>query len=184
MRRSDKFYCRSLFCSLIFMVICIAGVVQAAAPSPTQQRNSQQIVNIDITTHLGDQQVFHEHDVISFFISLDQGAYLYMFYQDATGKLFQLMPGKAQLKHFFTAGYYIPFPAPDSTFKFVVHAPFGEEQLWVFASDQGQLEFKGHEAAQGIKKVELDYVKLVEYIKSASPKLYGKSRLTIQTRGR
>ncbi|MBI3187449.1 MAG: DUF4384 domain-containing protein [Gammaproteobacteria bacterium] len=182
MRRSDNFHNRSLIGSLLFVLACIAAVVQAAAP--TQQHSPQQSVNIDITTHLGDQQVFLEHDVISFFISLDQGAYLYMFYQDATGKLFQLMPGKAQSKHFFMAGNYIPFPAPESPFKFVVQAPFGEEQLWVFASDQGQLEFKGYAAAQGIKQLELDYAKLAEYIKSASPRLYGKARLAIQTRGR
>ena len=186
MRRPDKFYCRSWFCMLMLVLACIAGVAQAAAPNivPTQQRSSQQTVNIEITTHLGDQQVFQEQDVISFYISLDQAAFLYVFYQDASGKIFQLMPGKAQPEHYFTAGYYIPFPAQTSPFKFVVQAPFGEEQLWVFASDQAQLEFKGHEVAQGIKQVVLDYVKLAEYIKSASPKLYGKARLTIQTRGR
>ncbi|HEX5636864.1 MAG TPA: DUF4384 domain-containing protein [Gammaproteobacteria bacterium] len=166
------------------MVICVVGAAQAATPSPTQQRNAQQIVNIDITTHLGDQQVFLEHDVISFYFSLDQDAFLYVFYRDATGNVFQLMPGTAQTKHYFMAGYYIPFPAQSSSFKFVVESPFGEEQLWVFASEQGQLVFNGKDTAQGIKQLEQDYAELAESIKSVSTKLFGKARLSIQTRRR
>lgn len=182
MRRSDKFHCRSLFCSLIFAAACVVSVAQAAAP--TQQHSPQQSVNVEMTTHLGDQQVFLEQDVISFYISLDQASFLYVFYQDASGKVFQLMPGKAQPEHYFTAGYYIPFPAQTSPFKFVVQAPFGEEQLWVFASEQGQLVFKGKDTAQGIKQVEQEYAELAEYIKSVSAKLFGNARLSIKTRRR
>lgn len=182
MRRLYRLNGRLLTGMLMLSLACHVSAVQDAATGLSLV--PLQIVNIDITTHLGDHQVFLEQDVISFYISLDHSAYLYAFYQDASGSIFQLVPGKAQPQHYFTAGYYLPFPAQNSPFKFVVAAPYGEEQLWVFASDQGKLEFNGKTGDQGLKQIRQNYAELADVIKASSVKLYGKSRLLIQTRGR
>ncbi len=169
-----------IFCIMITGFFCNTGLAQDVKT----QNNTVEPVNIEITTHLGDQQSFVEHDVISFFISLDKAAYLYGFYQDASGHVFQLMPGKAQPEHYFQPGFYIPFPPQDSTFQFVVQAPFGKEQLWMFASEQGRLEFKGKNTGQGIKQLELNYQELTDYIRAASRQQFGRASLLIHTRSR
>lgn len=151
---------------------------------PDVQTRALESVNIEITTHLGDQQSFVEQDIISFLISLDHAAFLYVFYQDASGLVYQLIPGKAQAEHYFQPGFYIPFPPENSAFQFVVQAPFGEEQLWVFASDQGQIEFKGRDSGQGIKQLTQRPLELATSIRAASGALYGESRLIIHTHSR
>jgi len=147
-----------------------------------QKRLTRQPVNIEITTHLGDQQVFVENDAISFFINIDKPAFVYVFYQDASGIVFQLMPGKAQLNHFLNPGFYIPFPAKKSSFQFVVSAPFGKEQLWIFASDQAELKLKTESNNQGLIRVNQTYSELESYINEISKLIFSKNKLSIYTK--
>lgn len=186
--RLNQFGRQLLFIMLMIGLFCDMSLAQDVA---THDQNSDQSivrsmtlqsVNLEITSHLGDQQNFVEQDVISFFISLDKATYLYAFYQDASGDVYQLIPGKARAEHYFQPGFYIPFPAKDSAFQFVVQAPFGEEQIWIFASDQGQLEFKGRESKQGIKRLNQTRLDLASSIKAASGRLFGEARLIIHTR--
>lgn len=188
--RLNRFGHHLLFMMIMAGVFCGISLAQDVAshdqkgdPSNIHSR-ALQSVNIEITSHLGDQQNFVEQDVISFFISLDRAAYLYGFYQDASGDVYQLIPGKAQAEHYFQPGFYIPFPAEDSAFQFVVQAPFGEEQIWLFASDQGQLKFKGRESRQGIKRLNQRRRDLAGSIKAASRRLFGEAHLIIHTRSR
>ena len=179
-------------CKLVFALVAVAffvetGMIQnsvAAEKKLDNLNNTQQVVNIEITTHLGDQQSFVEQDVISFFISLDRAAFVYAFYEDASGHVFQLIPSEAQPDHYFNAGFYIPFPEENSTFRFVVQAPFGEEQLWVYASDKAQLKFLAKDSIQGIKQLDQGQKQLTDYISAASRKLFGMAGLIIHTRGK
>lgn len=174
--------------ALMIAALCFeTGMMQAAVAAEknlANLNNKRQAVNIEITTHLGDQQSFVEQDVISFFISLDRAAFVYAFYEDASGHVFQLIPSAAQSDHYFKAGFYIPFPAENSTFKFVVQAPYGKEQLWVYASDQGQLKFFGKDSSQGIKQLDQGRKQLTDYISSASKQLFGKTDLIIHSRAK
>jgi len=149
--------------------------------SPDQDNASKQAVKIEVTTHLGDQQVFLENDLISFFISLDQSAYIYAFYQDAKKNIFQILPSKAQPRHFFNAGYYMPFPPEDSAFQFQVQAPFGREKLFLFASDQQQIKFIEKEAANDLMRLNASQLEIERRIKSVSKGLYGQAQIIIQT---
>lgn len=174
-------------CHLAFLLALMgvfSSIGQAQDTTTDKHAKAPQSVNIEITTHLGDQQSFVEQDIISFLISLDHVAFLYVFYQDASGLVYQLVPGKAQAEHYFQPGFYIPFPPENSAFQFVVQAPFGKEQLWVFASDQGQLEFKGRDSGQGIKQLTQRPLELAASIRGASGALYGESRLIIHTHSR
>ncbi|HEY9050631.1 MAG TPA: DUF4384 domain-containing protein, partial [Gammaproteobacteria bacterium] len=158
-------------------IICLTIMILFCNLSFAQNSNTKALeqVTIEITTHLGDKQSFVEQDVISFFISLNRAAFLYGFYQDASGHVFQIIPGKAQPEHYFQPGFYIPFPPQNSSFQFVVQAPFGEEQLWVFASEQGQLEFKGKDTSQGIKLLKMGHKEIENYIRASSSQLFGQA---------
>ena len=139
-------------------------------------------VDIQITTHLGDQQTFIKDDIISFFISVNHDAYLYAFYQDASDNVFQLIPGNALKSHYFSAGYFIPFPPASSNLLFQVQAPYGQEHLWVFATNNGELKFKGNEMSNGLLLLESSVNKISHTLKNNSDKLYGFSKLIINTR--
>lgn len=174
-------------CHLTFWFVMVTGfhsVSFAQGVRADQSTKVLQSVNLEITSHLGDQQSFVEQDVISFFISLDQAAFVYAFYQDATGRVYQLIPGRAQPEHYFQPGFYIPFPAQNSSFQFVVQAPFGEEQIWIFASDQGRLVFAGKQSAHGIKQLTEGRSALADSIKAASSRVFGEASLTFHTRRR
>ena len=139
-------------------------------------------VNLELTTHLGDHQVFSENDNIHFFISLDHSAYIYAFYKDANNNIFQISPGKAQSNHFFTQGIYIPFPEENSKFKFQVIAPFGEEKLFLYASDNKLIDFISFKEEHNILRLKMSQKDISNHIKSSSINLFGKTELIIHTK--
>jgi len=173
------------FCGGIILWLCLSGNINAQEILSQERLNegaaNKQTVKIEITSHLGDQQVFVENDLISFFISLDHSAYIYAFYQDAKKNIFQILPSKAQPSHFFNAGYYMPFPAEDSVFKFQVQAPFGRENLFIFASDQHQIKFSEKVAANELMRLSINRSEIEQHIKSVSNGLYGYAQIIIQT---
>lgn len=91
-------------------------------------------INISITTHLGENQIFNEGDVVSFLLNLDRDAYVLLVYQDAAGNLAPLFP--VNDKGWVMAGDFLPFPNEDMGLRFVVNAPFGQEKVWAFAASK------------------------------------------------
>lgn len=173
--------------SLVFQTIFVIhitlfspGIIADEFPSSTPARQ----VNIEITTHLGDRQTFIDGDIISFFISLDQPSYIYAFYHDASNSIFQLIPGPAKTDNFYTAGVYIPFPPEGSNFQFQVQAPYGKEEIWIYASDNKYISFNPINTEQSLKQISLSKTAIESKIKSASDKIYGSSKLTMQTSSR
>ncbi len=108
------------------------------------------IVNLDITTHLGDQQVYHAGDKLSFMLSLDEDAYVYLFYQDSENHLLQLLPNAQHRQNFFKAGLYIPIPDPEAGFSYKVEAPFGTDRVWAFAVDHQHSGLPGQVLGNGL----------------------------------
>jgi len=166
----------------LFFILMTLSLTQEISAEDNLDRKNHQRINIEITSHLGDQQVFVENDIISFFISLDHAAYIYVFYQDASNNVYQLLPNKTQTKHYFNAGDYIPFPAQDSDFQFKIRPPFGKEQLWVFASDQKQTAFMTSATSDKLRPIIKSQGELGKTIRLKSAKLFGQAQLTINTR--
>jgi Domain of unknown function (DUF4384) len=166
-----------MFTKLIRVIILWLLVNTACA----QESQKFQSVNIQVTTHLGDQQVFVKDDLISFFISLDHGAYIYAFYQDAANSLFQILPGKAQAEHYFKAGLYIPFPSRNSAFQFQVQTPYGKEAIWVFASDNAQIVFPEKKHSGELKQPDINIAEIERRIKKASRSKFGSAMLVVRT---
>ncbi len=64
----------------LLLLICLAPAL-AGQPVP---------IEVGLTTHLGDRQSFVDGDRISFLLSLERDAYVYLFYRDADKNLLQL----------------------------------------------------------------------------------------------
>jgi hypothetical protein len=90
-------------------------------------------VPMELTTHLGQLSRFEEGMAVQFLLSLGQGAYLYMYHVDADHTLRQLVPPAGQAAHYYEADYYLAIPDHNV----IIDAPFGQESIWVFASDRG-----------------------------------------------
>ena len=141
-------------------------------------------ININITTHLGDSQSFVAGDVISFLVSLDRDAFIYLYYQDASGRVLQILPNSKQQDHFYQQGLFQPLPPAQAEFQFRVGPPFGDEQLVLFASERRDIEIETVGAEAGFGRVKESLSDLQAQFKQPSSKLLGQARLAIKTRAR
>ena len=144
----------------------------------------QKKINIDVTTHLGDLVHFADGDNLFFLISLDQDAYLTVVYQNAEGDILQLIPNKNQQNRFYKSGLFIQLPGADSNFRFIIQAPFGQESLWVFASDLPSPELKGQYYENGLKKLTGTMDSIRKTLAMKTELAYGETRLLLYTHAR
>ena len=128
-------------------------------------------IPLELTTHLGDQQQFVEGDEIQFLLSLGQDAYIYMYYIDAANRITQILPNENQQSNFYTAGYFLTIPEYKNLYRFTISEPFGNESIWVIASDRSvtMKQFPG--SIENIRQL----------IKKSSDKAYGEYVLKIVT---
>ena len=158
----------------VVVLLLAFGVSGATANQPTP-------VEIGITTHLGDRQQFAAGDVLSFLLSLDRDAYVYVFYRDADANLLQLLPNRRFPGHFFEAGFFMPVPDDSLPFQFEVAPPYGEESIFAYASDNGELSFAGTPLDNGLILLRDHMDAIADRIESGSTKLFGRAELTIST---
>ncbi|MFV9616712.1 MAG: DUF4384 domain-containing protein, partial [Gammaproteobacteria bacterium] len=135
--------------------------------------NSSELQNIpvELTTHLGYQQQFVEGDEIQFLLSLGSYAYIYMYYINAEDDLVQILPNQNQRSNYYSAGYFLTIPEYDNGYRFIINKPFGDEFIWIFASDQSITLNKNDNSIARIK----------EKIKQESKQAYGEYVLKITT---
>lgn len=133
-------------------------------------------IPLELTTHLGDQQQFIEGDEIQFLLSLGSDAYIYMVYLDAKNNITQILPNKNQPGNFYSAGYFLTIPEYDNGYRFTISQPFGNESVWVFASDQ--LITQSSLESSMLSSIE-DYKKKLQKL---SKKAYGEYELRIVTK--
>lgn len=131
--RRTTFLCFALLC--FTLTSCKTRVHPTPAPTPIQSHAAASVIEIGITTHLGDQQRFIRGDDISFLVNLNKDAYLLILYQDADHHLWQLVPNDFNPYNFFKAGDYLTIPNESLPYKFIAAPPFGKETLFAFASD-------------------------------------------------
>lgn len=165
-------YYKILSCLLLTVFISGCSVTTNAESAS----NSKQLdpIPLELTTHLGDQQQFVEGDEIQFLLSLGQDAYIYMFYQDASGVIAQILPNANQRSHFYSAGYFQTIPEYENRYRFTISEPFGEETIWIIASDQS---ITPPTPAGSLERIR-------NHIKRSSRQAYGEYALRITTRAR
>jgi hypothetical protein len=128
--------------------------IGAASLSAKQDAWHKNVINLAITSHLGDNQTYIEGDTIYYFISTDQGCYLLLIYQDAEGNLVQIIPNRYLGKSYVQAGDFIMVPKTGEPFSFSVSAPFGEESIYAFASSKPFPELQGKPLPNGFRLLE------------------------------
>ncbi len=158
----------------ILLTLCIIGCSVANNTASTSSSNELDSIPLELTTHLADQQQFVEGDEIQFLLSLGQDAYIYMFYLDAKGSITQILPNENQHSHFYSAGYFLTIPEYENHYRFTISEPFGEESIWIIASDRSITLPASADSLADIRRV----------IKHSSRQAYGEYVLSITTRAK
>ncbi len=123
---------------------------------------------LEITTHLGDGQVFQEGDVVNFLVSSNRDAYLLIVYEDAAHRLVQLLPNPFSGNNYYRAGEFISVPGERAPFTFTISEPFGQEVIWAFSSDRPFPQLPGHSLENGLKQIDGDVVGMQRALNHAS----------------
>jgi hypothetical protein len=149
--------------------------------SATVYASEPQTLDVKITTHLGDQQSFVDGDRISFLLSLDSDAYVYLFYRDAASNLLQLLPNERMPDHFFNAGLFMPVPSAQQPFQFTVKPPYGDESIYAIASSNDALVFPGKPLANGLILLDQNPQQIIDVIRKKSKNSFGRGELRLTT---
>lgn len=171
-----------VFSTTTWLAVGIAVVAVITAPLAAAEDDNRHI-NIEITTHLGDQQTFEAGDQISFLVTLDRDAYLLMIYEDANHNLVQVIPNRHRNNNFYKNGLFIAVPNRDDPFRFVVKPPFGQETLWVFASSRPLPTLAGTTLANGLKALSQSLATIKTRLRNSTSTVpYGEAKTTIITK--
>lgn len=106
---------------------------QTGAPDLQSTAQNQQpafFVHAELTRPTND---FREGDSLSVRVRCEIDAYLYVLYQQADGKVFQIFPNKIQQQNKIAAKQEVVIPASDDLFRWKVGPPFGKEVVKVVA---------------------------------------------------
>ncbi len=139
-----------------------------------------QNIHIEITSYLGDQQVFQQGDELRFLLSLDRKAYLYVFYQTVDKKLIQLIPNKHKKNNFFNADIFIEVPDEASPYQFIVSPPLGKERVYGVAVDRF-MQFEGTNLANGLKRLDISIDEVKKRVVDTAIQYYGWSDFSLLT---
>lgn len=117
-----------------------AAGVTFKAPRPIQ---------VEVSSNLGDGQTYKAGEEVVYFFTTNRDSYLLLIYEDAKGKLLQVLPNSYESRAFYQAGAMFQIPDASSRFAFVVGPPFGSERLWAFASNQPFPDLPGQMGTAG-----------------------------------
>jgi Domain of unknown function (DUF4384)/Caspase domain len=114
---------------------------QAPAPPGGPPRIDQQVVN-DRPGFLvrawvdKKSMVYAEGETLTLRVRSEQDALLYVLYQQADGKIFQIFPNAGQPDNRIKGMQDLQIPDPDDAFRWVITAPLGPEVIKVIASKE------------------------------------------------
>jgi len=140
-----------------------------------------QPIEVEITSYLGQSQVFEQGDHLKFLVSLSRDAYLYVFYQTANNQLIQLIPNQSLQDNFFKADIFIAVPNDDATFEFIVSPPFGDEKVFAIAVDK-PIDLESKLLSNGLKSLSFSVEQVKENLISHAKIFYGEASFSLLTR--
>jgi len=155
------------------------GVLIALMSQPGFAADPVQEIEVNITTHLGDQQSFVEGDVVSFLLTLDSDAFVYLFYQDAENNIVLIYPNQQSGSHYYVKGFFMPLPPLDKNYRFQIEPPFGEETLFAYASDNARVRLHGRKLKNGLSLIEDSIGEIEASIRQQSTSGFGMARLNL-----
>lgn len=157
---------------LLFVSITACNANHNVANTPTN--TALESIPLSLTTHLGYQQNFIEGDELQFLMSLGQDAFIYMYYIDAKDDIKQILPSENQSSNYYSAGYFLTIPNYKKHYRFIIGEPYGDEEIWLLASDQSVILESYDRSIEVIRKK----------IKQGSTQYYGEYMLPINTQKR
>ncbi len=166
----------------VFLRQCALGVLFVLLPPSNLVAGQLEDIEVSITTHLGDRQSFVGGDVISFLLTLDSDAYIYLFYEDADANILLIYPNQQSASHLYKKGFFMPLPPLEQNFQFKIQAPFGEEALFVFASDNARISLPGRKLKNGLSLIESSISEIETSIRRQSIDRFGLSVLNLISR--
>jgi len=177
------FTIRKIFLLYILLFLCNACAANVHDINSEPKNN----IDVEITTNLGDQQIYVEGDHISFLVSISDDAYLLIVYEDAEKNVWQLLPNDVNQQSKFGAGIYIPIPGAEQAYRFRASAPFGQESLLVFASSTPFSNLKSSQTRNSMRLLDTTIEQLKILLSARNPKLTSNvsmSTLTITTKSK
>ena len=172
----------------LFLIALLLAGCSVSNKNTASDSAKLESIPLELTTHQGGQQQFVEGDEIQFLLSLGQDAYIYMYYIDAANKLTQILPSENQQSNFYTAGYFLTIPEYETLYRFTISEPFGNELIWVIASDRSAAmkrfpdsQFPGSRLPGSRLPGSIENIR--QLIKESSDKAYGEYILKIVTTG-
>lgn len=89
---------------------------------------------------------YREGDSLAVKVTCEIDAYLYVLYQQADGKVYQIFPNKIQQNNRVRARQTVRVPADDDLFRWVIGSPFGKEVVKVIACRRPVDDLSGPES--------------------------------------
>jgi hypothetical protein len=99
--------------------------------------------------------------------------------EDAQANIIQIMPTKTLSQHFYREGLFMPLPPAKSTFQLKIEAPYGEEWILVFASDNAKIKLPGRPLDNGLLLITESVENLPLLIQQQSLLQFGSAKLKI-----
>jgi hypothetical protein len=169
---------------LLLNVICAVALAQEKVIGSKDNTQNNNKINIDITSHLGDNRTFTEGDIISFLVSLDRDAYILIIYQDAEGNTIQIYPNRQDDSGFQKADLFANVLGEEASYEFIVGKPFGREQVWAFAASEPFPKIPGTTIKPGLRLLQYQPEAVFELIRSYGLRpgiAFGEDVMTIKT---
>ena len=112
------------------------GPPASGAPSISEAARNRQpafLVRADVNHANRD---YRQGDTLSVRVASELDAYVYVLYQQADGKVFQIFPNVHQPDNRVPARQTVEIPGQDDAFRWSVGPPFGDETIKVIASQR------------------------------------------------
>ncbi len=100
-------------------------------PEAIRQKQPGFLVRADVD-HITRR--YSEGDQVSLHVTSEADAYVYVIYQQADGKTYQIFPNSVQPENRVRARQIVQVPDPDDLYRWVVGPPFGKEVIKLIAS--------------------------------------------------
>lgn len=100
-------------------------------PEAIRHRQPEFLVRADVD-HI--TRSYSEGDQVSLRVTSEADAYLYVIYQQADGKTYQIFPNSVQQENRVRARQTVQIPDPDDLYRWMVGLPFGKEVIKLIAS--------------------------------------------------
>ncbi len=126
----------------VFFSVWPSGLLHAQLPGPADANGGSSAVSQGQPEFLVRAEVnhatqqYHEGDTFNVRVVSEVDAYVYVIYQQADGKEFQIYPNASQPDNRLKARQAVQIPASDDSFRWQIGAPFGKELVKVIASKE------------------------------------------------